>query len=177
MKTKLAKQFKSSTTDFRKGRNLINKMLRKYNIDIETYKLSDLYCGELCWVLDKQINTYVEGGTSDITFCLKPLAIGIFEYQPACFYKYVFVGGDYYLNVARGRRFVSDKYNDNIKIMRRDIIVNSSSCKKMMDKFGKDIIEFGYNENSALTKGEIRKLENMLTRKYADYMHGTRFVR
>ncbi len=177
MKTKLAKQFKSPTTDFGKCQRLIDKMLREYNIDIQTYKLGDLYCGELCWVLDKQINAYVEGGTSDITFCLKPLAIGIFEYQPAHFYKYMFVGGDYYLNVARGHRFVSDKYSDNIKIMRRDIIVNSSTCKKLMDKFGKDIIEFGYNENSTLTKEEIRKLENMLTGKYADYMHGTRLVR
>ena len=73
---KLAKEFKSPRQIIKQQR-LVDKIIKKSNIELE-YKLGDLYCGELSRVFGKEVNKIVDEGASDITFCLQPLAIGIF---------------------------------------------------------------------------------------------------
>ncbi|MBQ3503054.1 MAG: hypothetical protein IJA72_05290 [Clostridia bacterium] len=177
MKIKLAKQFKFSQQSTKEPKGLISKILAKNNTNISRYRLSDLYCGELCCVLDMEVNNYLEEGASDITFCLQPLNIGIFTYKPAKFYKYMFVEGDYYTRIIQNKKLVSDNYQANIKIKPLDVIINSQTCSKLIDRFWQEIVECGYDVNSLLSVDEIETLEKRLNEKYKYYMNGTRFVR
>ena len=157
-------------------RPMLANMLRLRKKAEAVYRIGELCFGEMSYVQDLEINTLRSDEVSDISFYLAPLSIGILKYYPATFYKGMVATFDYYKLIDDGKSYKSNKSFNNQKIERRDIVVNASTVRKFTD-IQSELDLRGWDENTYLSKYEIREFQEQLDDKYNLYRGITRFER
>lgn len=157
-------------------RPMLANMLRLRKKAEAVYQIGELCFAEMSFVQFLDINKLLGEEVSDISFYLVPLSIGILIYRPATFYKGMISTFDHYKLIDTGKIYLSNKSFNNRKIEIGDIIVNASTVRKLTDIQGELDLR-GWDENTYLSKNQIREFQEQLDEKYNLYRGTTRYER